>query len=182
MIYNRRKFIKTLAVSAGVVVTSSLIGCGSSDKKADVVEPGPVEPSLLDGSQYFPQSVVSGDPRADSVILWTRVDDASGADISLMLQVATDEAFASLVVEETFDALATYDNCLKIRVTELNAGQHYYYRFVYQSDGKNYSSRIGRTKTAAAPDSDSKVKFAYVSCQDYIGRYFNNYLSLLDKR
>jgi alkaline phosphatase D len=180
MIYNRRKFIKTLAVSAGVVVTSSLIGCGSSDKKADVVEPGPVEPSLLDGSQYFPQSVVSGDPRADSVILWTRVDDASGADISLMLQVATDEAFASLVVEETFDALATYDNCLKIRVTELNAGQHYYYRFVYQSDGKNYSSRIGRTKTAAAPDSDSKVKFAYVSCQDYIGRYFNNYLSLLD--
>lgn len=180
MNYTRRKFIKTLAVSAGVVATSTLVGCGSSDKKEVVVDPGPVEPSILDGSQYFPQSVVSGDPKADSVILWTRVDDGSGVDTSLMLQVASDEGFANLVVEETFDALASYDNCLKIRVTELNAGQHYYYRFIYQSGGKNYSSRIGRTKTAAAPDSDSKVKFAYVSCQDYIGRYFNNYLSLLD--
>jgi alkaline phosphatase D len=180
MIYTRRKFMKTLAVSAGVVVTSSLVGCGSSDKKAVVVDPVPTEPSILDGSQFFPQSVVSGDPKADSVILWTRVDNASGADTPLMLQVASDESFANLVVEESFDALVTSDHCLKIRVTELNAGQHYYYRFIYISDGKNYSSRIGRTKTAAAPDSDSKVKFAYVSCQDYIGRYFNNYLSLLD--
>ena len=180
MIYTRRKFMKTLAVSASVVVTSSLIGCGSSDKKAAVVTPGPAEPSFLDGSEYFPQSVVSGDPKADSVILWTRVDNSSGADTPLMLQVASDEAFTNLVVEESFDALAASDHCLKIRVTELNAGQHYYYRFIYQSDGKNYSSRTGRTKTAAAIDSDSKVKFAYVSCQDYIGRYFNNYLSILD--
>ena len=180
MIYTRRKFIKTLAVSASVVVTSSLIGCGSSDKKTAVVTPEPVVPNIFDGSQYFPQSVVSGDPKADSVILWTRVDDGSGADTPLMLQVASDEAFANLVVEESFDALATSDHCLKIRVTELEAGQHYYYRFIYQNGGKNYTSRTGRTKTAAAIDSDSKVKFAYVSCQDYIGRYFNNYLSLLD--
>lgn len=180
MIYTRRKFMKTLAVSASVVVTSSLIGCGSSDKKDAAVIPGAVEPSIFDGSEYFPQSVVSGDPKADSVILWTRVDDGSGADTPLMLQVATDEAFTSLVVEESFDALVASDHCLKIRVTELEAGQHYYYRFIYQHDGKNYTSRTGRTKTAAAIDSDSKVKFAYVSCQDYIGRYFNNYLSLLD--
>lgn len=180
MIYTRRKFIKTLAVSAGVVVTSSLVGCGSSNKKDEVVDPAPVEPSILDGSQYFPQSVVSGDPRADSVILWTRVENGSGADTSLMLQVATDEDFSNLVVEETFDALASSDHCLKIRVTELEAGQYYYYRFIYQNDGNIYASRTGRTKTAAAPDSDTKVKFAYVSCQDYIGRFFNNFLSLLD--
>jgi alkaline phosphatase D len=180
MVYTRRKFMKTLAVSAGVVVTSSLVGCGSSDKKDDVVDLVPEVPGILDGSQYFPQSVVSGDPRADSVILWTRVEDGSAGDISLMLQVSSDENFSSLVVEETFDALATSDHCLKIRVNELSAGQHYYYRFIYQTGGNNYTSRTGRTKTAAAIDSDSKVKFAYVSCQDYIGRYFNNYLSLLD--
>jgi len=180
MNYTRRKFIKTLAVSAGVVVTSSLVGCGSSSKKDEVVDPGPVEPSILDGSQYFPQSVVSGDPKSDSVILWTRVDDGSGADTSLMLQVASDENFTNLVVEESFDALASSDHCLKIRVTELEAGQYYYYRFIYQNEGENYASRTGRTKTAPAADSDSKVKFAYVSCQDYIGRFFNNFLSLLD--
>jgi alkaline phosphatase D len=97
-----------------------------------------------------------------------------------MLQVATDENFTALVVEESFDALASSDHCLKIRVTDLQAGQHYYYRFIYQNGGNNYASRTGRTKTAAATDSDSKVKFAFVSCQDYIGRYFNNYLSILD--
>ena len=180
MIYTRRKFIKTLAVSAGAIVTSSLVGCGSSDKKEVEVTPEPAQPSVLDGSQYFPQSVVSGDPKADSVILWTRVDNGSTADTALILQVASDENFTNLVVEESFDALASSDHCLKIRVTELNAGQHYYYRFIYQQDDKNYASRTGRTKTAASVDSDTKVKFAYVSCQDYIGRYFNNYLSILD--
>ncbi len=180
MIYTRRKFIKTLAVSAGVVVTSSLVGCGGSKNKDEIVDPAPVEPSILDGSQYFPQSVVSGDPKADSVILWTRIDNSSGADTALMLQVATDESFARLIVEESFDALASSDHCLKVRITDLDASQYYFYRFIYQYDGKNYASRIGRTKTAAAPDSDTNVKFAYVSCQDYIGRFFNNFLSLLD--
>ena len=179
MIYTRRKFMKTLAVSAGVVVSTGLVGCGSSeDKKEEVVTPEPV--AILEGSQYFPQSVVSGDPRADSVILWTRVEDGSAADIALTLQVAKDENFTSLVVEQAFNALASSDHCLKIRVNELDAGQHYYYRFIYQSGGSMHASRTGRTKTAAASDSDTKVKFAYVSCQDYIGRYFNNYLSLLD--
>ena len=172
--------MKTLAVSAGVVVTSSIVGCGSSSSKDEVVEPGTTSPSILDGSRYFPQSVVSGDPKADSVILWTRIDNGRDGDVPVMLQVASDENFANLVVEETFQASADYDHCLKIRVTDLEAGQHYYYRFIYQLAGENYASRTGRTKTAAAPDSDSKVKFAYVSCQDYIGRYFNNFLSILD--
>ena len=180
MNYTRRKFIKTLAVSAGAVVTSSIVGCGSSSSSDNDVTPEPTTPSILDGSHYFPQSVVSGDPKADSVILWTRIETGAAGDIPLMLQVASDENFTSLVVEQTFDAVADYDHCLKIRVTELNAGQHYYYRFIYQTDGENYASRTGRTKTAAAADSDTKVKFAYVSCQDYIGRYFNNYLSILD--
>jgi len=175
--YTRRRFIKTLAVSASALITTSLVGCGSSDKES--ITEAVVEPSMLNGSHLFPQSVVSGDPRADSVILWTRIDDLSGADTSVILQVASDESFTSLVVEQSFTALVDSDHCLKIRVNELNSGQHYYYRFVYQKGDENYVSRTGRTKTAPALDSDVKVKFATVSCQDYIGRYYNNYLSLL---
>ncbi|NQY65657.1 MAG: alkaline phosphatase D family protein [Alteromonadaceae bacterium] len=135
---------------------------------------------LLDGSQYFPQSVVSGDPKPDSVILWTRIDDGSGTDTAVILQVASDEAFSNLVVEQEFTALAGSDYCLKIRVNELNPAQHYYYRFVYQNADLSYISRTGRTKTAPALDSDTNVKFAYVSCQDYIGKYYNNFLSVLE--
>ena len=183
MINTRRKFIKTLVVSAGAIVTTNLVGCGSSDKKEDNQNPAPTTPagpSYSDGSQFFPQSVVSGDPRPESVILWTRIETGAADDIPLILQVSSSEDFSSLVVEESFDALATSDHCLKIRVTDLGAGQYYYYRFVYQNEGINYVSRTGRTKTAATADTDTKVKFAYVSCQDYIGRYYNNYLSILE--
>jgi len=178
--YTRRKFIKTLVVSAGAAVTTSLIGCGGSNSitPAPVIEPE--LPSVQDGSQFFPQSVVSGDPKSDSVILWTRVDNLSLADTEVTLQVSLDESFSSFVVEEQFVALAEADHCLKIRVNQLEAGKHYYYRFVYKPEEISYISRTGRTKTAPLKDSDVGVKFAYVSCQDYIGRYYNNYLSILD--
>ncbi len=179
MQHNRRKFIKTLVVTASSLLVTSLVGCGSSDD-VTTSEPEPTNPGILDGTQYFPQSVVSGDPKPDSVILWTRIDDLSAADTHVILQVANNEAFTELVVEQELIALADSDHCLKIRVTELNPGQHYYYRFIYQKEGNDYSSKIGRTKTAPTTDSDTKVKFAYVSCQDYIGRYYNSYLSLLD--
>jgi len=178
--YTRRKFIKTLVVSAGAAVTTSLIGCGGSNSNtpAPVIEPE--VPSVQDGSQFFPQSVVSGDPKPDSVILWTRIDNLSLVDTEVTLQVSLDENFSSFVVEEQFIALAEADHCLKIRITELAAGKHYYYRFVYKPEEISYISRTGRTKTAPLQDSDVGVKFAYVSCQDYIGRYYNNYLSILD--
>lgn len=179
MQYNRRKFIKTLVVSAGAVMASNIMGCNNSDDKVPAETETPL-PDTLVGSQFFPQSVVSGDPKPDSVILWTRLEDSINEDLSLTLQVSLDENFSQLVVEQAFTVLASADHCLKIRVTKLNAGQHYYYRFVYQKDGTNYLSKNGRTKTAPSVDSDTKVKFAYVSCQDFIGRYYNTYLSILD--
>ena len=42
----------------------------------------------------------------------------------------------------------------------------------------NYVSRVGRTKTAPAAEADVAIKFAYVSCQDYIGRYYNTYAQI----
>jgi len=179
MPYNRRKFIKTLVVTAGAVMTSNIMGCNDSNDNIDA-EPLPTLPTTVVGSQFFPQSVVSGDPKPDSVILWTRVEDGTDADLPLTLQVSLDEDFTQLIVEQAFTAQAVADHCLKVRVTELEAGQYYYYRFVYQKEGTNYLSKNGRTKTAASLDSDVKVKFAYVSCQDYIGRYYNSYLSVLD--
>jgi len=183
MQFSRRKFIKTMVVSAGAVVSSGILGCGSSDNKSEVpdIVVKPQEPGFLDGSMYFPQSVVSGDPKPSSVILWTRIDDSTGDDTDVILQVSTDESFAQLVVEQTLTATASSDHCLKIRVTELESEKYYYYRFIYVIDDKKYSSNLGRTRTAPAMDSDSNIKFAYVSCQDYIGRYYNNYLSLLEQ-
>ncbi|HZF49911.1 MAG TPA: alkaline phosphatase D family protein [Polyangiaceae bacterium] len=169
---NRRDFLRATLVSAGAV----MVGCSGDD---------PAGEQLAPGEKYFPQSVASGDPKPDSVILWTRVaDDAGGSgDLALELQMATDDAFTQRVIVNGSESLAVsaaaaFDHCVKVKVKGLEAGKTYYYRFVYASGGVRYSSRTGRTKTAPAADADANVKFAFVSCQDFIGRYYNTYILL----
>ncbi|SDI31107.1 alkaline phosphatase D [Ferrimonas sediminum] len=174
MSYTRRRFLHTLVVSAGAVTLSSLTGCSNDDNSST---PAPENLPVV-SPQYFPQSVMSGDPRPDSVILWTRAVDGDG-DLSLTLQVSSDPEFATVVVEQAFIAAAANGHCIKVRVTDLEPYQHYYYRFLYSKDGALHSSKTGRTKTAPANDADVEVKFGFASCQDYLGRYYNTYLSLL---
>jgi alkaline phosphatase D len=66
-------------------------------------------------------------------------------------------------------------------VTGLLPGATYYYRFVVQEalDGERASSRIARTRTAPAADADVPARFAFVSCQDFNGRYYNPYERLI---
>jgi alkaline phosphatase D len=173
--HSRREFLRTVVVAAGGLAATRVAGCTDSV----------TTPSFLDGRQFFPQSVASGDPRPDSVILWARVqDDAApaGSDLSLRLLVATDAAFRNLVVDQGgLLAKAANDRCLKVKVTRLQRGTVYYYRFVYQSGGRSYGSAIAKTKTAPAPDADVFVRFAVVNCQDYAGRYFNSYIRVADE-
>lgn len=184
MQYTRRKFLSTLVVSASAVALGGLTGCDSNNTSAPaptpVPTPTPKPQGLQPGQAYFPQSLLSGDPKPNSVILWTRVEDAGAADIDVQLQVALDKDFNDVRVDETLTALSDYDHCLKVRVTDLDAYTHYYYRFIYTKDDVQYVSNVGRTKTAPLNDADVDVKFAFVSCQDYIGRYYNSYLSVLD--
>lgn len=127
---------------------------------------------------YFPQSIASGSPRPDSVILWTRVWDASRPeqDYNLALQVATDAAFTNRIVDRLdLKARLAHDGCVKVKIDSLQPGTFYHYRFRYLRDGDPaaYWSRPGRTKTAPEPDRDIPIRFAYMSCQDYIGKYYN---------
>ena len=59
---------------------------------------------------YFPQSVASGDPTSNSVILWTRAVGTDGAvPESVKVVVATDEAFTNIVVKRWMDVDDEYD-------------------------------------------------------------------------
>jgi alkaline phosphatase D len=126
---------------------------------------------------YFPQSVASGDPKPDSVVLWTRVVGPDG-DIpeSVDLTVATDMAMTDVVVSRAIDVDAEYDGVVKLKVGGLMPYHDYYYQFSVPDMGV---SPVGRTRTAPLPDSDQPVRFAIVYCQDYIGRYYNAYLKML---
>lgn len=167
---SRRHLLKTLVVTAGSVSAAGMLSaCHDNPRKG-----GP-----RDTAAAFPQSLASGDPRADSVVLWTRVNDASRTDLDVRigLEVSTDSGFAELVVGEYFVALAEHDHCLKVRVAGLAPNTTYYYRFTY----RDIKSNTGRTRTAPAANDDVNVKFAFLSCQDYIGRFYNTYLMLLEQ-
>jgi alkaline phosphatase D len=166
----RRQFLRTALAG----VTGFGLGCGASEKRT--VEPGP---------EHFPQSVASGDPRPESVILWTRVALDDGSDeLDVELELFTDEALQHPArwhdgPRQVVSASAEHDHCVKVRVTGLEPDTPYWYRFVVQHQGRWLASRTGRCRTAPAADSDRAIRFAFVACQDFGGRYYNGYAHLL---
>ncbi|WP_097460194.1 alkaline phosphatase D family protein [Mangrovitalea sediminis] len=169
MSLTRRRFLKTVVVSAGAVALTQVTGClPISNKQAEELR-----------AKLFPQSLASGDPRPSSVVLWTRLelDRPDLPPQELVLQVATDKHFKRVIVDQKVTVASEHDFCAKVRVTQLSPDTRYYYRFIYLG----LASNVGRTRTAPALDSQRKVKFAYVSCQDYNGRYYNLYLRLLEQ-
>ncbi len=162
---HRRTVLKCLVA----VAASATFGCRSE---------GPPEVRRA----YFPQSVASGDPRSDSLVLWTRaVDpDSPDRDIELTLEVATDEDFQHCVLRlEELRATSAHDHTLKVKVTNLQPRTRYFYRFVTEKHHHRLSSPVGRTRTAPAPEDDVRVRFVVANCQDFRGRYYNSWQRLL---
>ena len=110
----------------------------------------------------FPEGVASGDPDANSVILWTRRPFASGARHILTLEVAEDDAFRRVVAKTSAPVSAESDWTTRVLVGRLNPARVYWYRF---TDQEGNGSRVGRTITAPLPNDPRPVSFAFVSCQ-----------------
>lgn len=130
----------------------------------------------------YPQSVASGDPRPDGVVLWTRVEPTLQAGPSgdlLAWQIGTDPGFSSatVLIEGVAIVSSTADSTVKFSVANgvLQPFTQYYYRFIYNQ----IPTRPGRFKTLPlATASLAELKLGYVVCQDY-GNGFYNALSYL---
>jgi alkaline phosphatase D len=174
---DRRQFLKfgsfiTVSVASG----AGLSACGGSSGAGS-------ELPAASGAWKFPQSVASGDPRADSILLWTRAVPASadnvaavagGADASIRLVVTSADNSKALgsnaalsgatVADVSLPLQAQYDNTVRHKLTGLSAATTYYYQFIA---GDNRSN-VGRFKTAPAADADvSQLQFVYMTCQDW---------------
>jgi alkaline phosphatase D len=160
---DRRSFLRVTAI----VAAGPAIGCGGSD-------------GAVPDRATFPQSVASGDPRPDAVVLWTRAVDPANAegDLTVTLEVATDRQLGQVVARvEGLAAPAARDHVVKVKVTGLAPATTYYYRF---RTGAAVSP-TGRTRTAPGPEQDARVRFAFASCQDYDGRYYNVWQQLVER-
>ena len=117
----------------------------------------------------FTHSVASGEPAANSVLLWTRF--VAGADTVLTWQVSESENFAKPVAEGNVTASASRDWCAKGVATGLAPDRWYFYRFL-APDGT--PSPVGRTRTLPQGPSAS-FRMAVFSCSNFGFGWFNAY-------
>lgn len=125
--------------------------------------PQPSRVEWVERRDVYAEGVASGDPQADSVLLWTRRPFASGKRERLLVEVAEDEKFERVISRATAHVSPASDWTTRVLVSGLQPARVYWYRF---TDAEGCGSRIGRTITAPPLNDERPVKFAFVSCQN----------------
>jgi alkaline phosphatase D len=161
---------KALGLGGGVL---GLGACNAITGGAETATVDDLVPATYAGEVAFEHGVASGDPLADSVVLWTRVTPKSGeGDIELEYRIFKGETLAGSGKARTS---AARDYTVKIVADDLRPGAEYTYEFVVRTTGGTVASPRGRTKTTAAPGATTPVKLAVVSCANWPFGYFNAY-------
>ncbi|RZM18947.1 MAG: alkaline phosphatase, partial [Pedobacter sp.] len=166
---SRRKFIRNsvIAATGTFLIPSALASYKKKDGKKD-------ETTTYEGQGFY-EGVASFDPSQDRVILWSRYTPSSqetGKPI-ILLDVARDKDFKSLVVSQSVQADTKSDNTIYVDVSNLTSNTKYYYRF--RSDTTQTVSVTGETKTLPAAGQSSEIKMAVVSCANFQSGLFNVY-------
>lgn len=117
----------------------------------------------------FTHAVASGEPAANSVLLWTRF--VAEAETALTWQVSESEDFARPAAEGSVTAAPGRDWCAKGVATGLSPDRWYFYRFVAPGGA---TSPVGRTRTLPQGPT-ATFKMAVFSCSNYGFGYFNAY-------
>ncbi|CAA7271763.1 unnamed protein product [Cyclocybe aegerita] len=146
-------------------------------------------PFIWGGGVNFTHSVASGDPFADSVLLWTRAVPISSSGslpdqdipICLSYKISTSKTLSENVIDSG-EAFTSYDVdwTIKVEATGLHADTKYIYQF---SDCATKAlSPIGSTRTIASPDTPARfvnggraLVLAIFSCSQYQAGWFNAY-------
>lgn len=128
-------------------------------------------------ANVFTLGVASGEPRPNSVVIWTRLaplplmpDGGMPArPIPVIWEVAHDEQFFRIARSGTVHALPERIHALHLEVEGLQPGREYFYRFI----AAGHVSPLGRTRTAPAPDArPERLRMALASCQHYEAGHF----------
>ena len=124
----------------------------------------------------FYHSVASGDPLANSVIIWTRVTPENVGEVSVKWAVATNQNMTSPIKSGMVTTDDSRDYTAKVDAGGLNPNTTYYYQF----EALKKKSPIGRTKTAAT-EGQPDVKLAIVSCSNYEAGYYNAFARIAER-
>jgi alkaline phosphatase D len=160
---NRRKLLRVAGASAGLVFAPAILRSARADTAGSL----------------FALGVASGEPRANSVVLWTRLapDPLNGGgmgkvNVPVTWEVASDEGMANIIATGSVMAKPQNAHCIQAVAGGLPINSWLYYRFTAMGQ----SSRIGRTRTfPRAGDRPDRMRCALVSCQNYQQGFFTAY-------
>ena len=126
----------------------------------------------VQAAKGFTHNVASGEPGADSMLLWTRYVPAAATDeTTLRAEIATDTAFRNVVAGASVRTGSYRDWTAKLTLAGLQPGSTYYYRFI-AADGS--VSPTGRTRTLPIGQVD-RFKLGLFSCANLPTGWFNAY-------
>jgi alkaline phosphatase D len=123
------------------------------------------------GLTGFTHNVASGEPAADSVLLWTRFKPDAGGPAKVRVEISESRDFAKIVGGGQMVTGPWRDHTVKITVDGLNPGTWHWYRFI-GPDGS--ISPVGRTKTLPVGKA-AKFNIAIFSCSNLGYGEFNAY-------
>jgi len=166
---SRREFLTYM----GAALAATACGSGSSGSDDD----NPVPPAPIIATNPFTLGVASGDPLAESVILWTRLAtdplDGGGMDdveIPVVWEVALDADFRQIIRSGWVLAAPALGHSIHIDADGLGPDTWYWYRF--RIDGQ-WTSAAARTRTLPAPGTQpASFRIISASCQSYPSGYY----------
>lgn len=123
------------------------------------------------GMTGFTHGVASGEPGAESMLLWTRFASETGGPSKVRVELSPARDFGKIVAGGQMVTGRWRDHTVKITVDGLSPGTIYYYRFI-GPDGS--ISPIGRTKTLPVGKT-AKFNIAIFSCSNLGFGLFNAY-------
>lgn len=130
----------------------------------------------------FTLGIASGDPRPDSVVLWTRLaidplgdEPMPDVEVPVTWEIATDERFADVVGHGVAITTPALGHSVHVDAGALEPDWGYWYRFRVG----DHESQVGRTRTAPTPGTGLRsLSFAVTSCQAYPGGYYTSHRML----
>jgi len=155
--------MSTLPLNRRSLLKRSLMGAGAVSLPSAALAATP--------AVRFDHGVASGDPHADSVLLWTRVTPADASARAIPVTWRVREASGDKVVASgRTEATSARDFTVKVVASGLRPGQDYRFDFAV-GEVRSPEGRTRTLNTGATPE----ATLAVVSCQLYPGGLFNAY-------
>lgn len=155
----------TIRIDRRSFIMTGTLGIGA------LAVPGFAQTPNVSAARGFTHAVASGEPMADSMLLWTRFVPATGDTAQLRVDLSETPDFVKVAGSGEQITGPWRDWTAKITVGGLKPATVYYYRFV-APDGS--LSPVGRTKTLPVGPAKS-FRAAIFSCSNLPFGYFNAY-------